>query len=162
MGRALSVVVDVEADVESVFAALTGPGWPQALEARLHDGSRLVSCDPTPEGGVRLVQSRLLPDGVPSFLRRFLPKDGTVTQTDTWGPAEGGLRAGTWEVSFPGSPGEVAGRTRIEPHGDGCRWVVTGTVQVSVPLLGGKAEGFLAPLVERLVGTQGEVLRSMV
>ncbi|MCW2605681.1 MAG: uncharacterized protein JWO60_374 [Frankiales bacterium] len=162
MTKPLSVGVDLGADVETVFAALTGPGWPAALDARLHDGSTLVSAEPTPDGGVRLVQTRRLPDGIPSFLRAFAPQDGTVTQTDVWGPAVGGVRVGTWEVAFAGSPGEIKGDTRVEPTADGSRWVVTGTVKVRVPLVGGKAEGYLAPLVEKLVAKQGEVLRALV
>lgn len=162
MSKPLSTSVELDADVETVFAALTGPSWPAALDARLKDGSTLVSAEPTPGGGLRVVQSRRLPDGIPGFLLRFAPKDGTVTQTDVWGPATGGVRVGTWEVTFPGSPGTIKGDTRVEPAGAGSRWVVTGTVTVGIPLVGGKAEGFLAPLVEKLVTKQGEVLRTLV
>lgn len=160
MSQRLSTSVEVPADVETVHAALTGPQWPQALDARLHDGSRLLEQGPTQDGGVRLVVSRQLPDGVPGPLVRFLPEDGRVTQTDVWGPAEDGVRRGTFDVSFAGSPGEISGEMVLEPVPGGTRWTVTGTVRVKVPLVGGKAEGFLAPLVEKLVRKQGEVLRA--
>lgn len=162
MPTSLSTSVVVPAAVEAVFAVLTGQGWPVALDARLRDGSALVEVVPLPAGGVRLVHSRRLPEGVPSFLRRFVPADGRVTQTDVWEPARGGVRHGTWEVALPGSPGEVRGTTRVEPVGSGSRWVVEGTVAIGVPLIGGRAERFLAPLVEKLVTTQGEVLRTLV
>ena len=163
MTTSLSAAVEVTAPVEAVFAALTGPQWPAALAARLRDGSTLVSSEPTPDGGHRTVHRRRLPDAIPSFLLRFAPEDGQVTQTDVWAaPTADGARTGTWQVSFPGSPGEITGETRIEPSGSGSRWVVTGRVKVGIPLLGGKAEGLLAPLVERLVAKQGEVLRTLV
>ena len=162
MSKPLSTVVEVDADVADVFAVLTGPRWPQALDARLGDGSTLVTSEPTSDGGHRTVQSRRLPDGVPSFLLRFAPKDGRVTQTDLWAPPSGDARTGTWEVTFPGSPGEIRGETRVEPSVTGSRWVVTGHVSVGVPLVGGKAESLLAPLVEKLLVKQGEVLRRLV
>ena len=48
MSTRLSVVVDVAAGVDTVFAALTGRAWPLALDARLRDGSTLVSRTPPP------------------------------------------------------------------------------------------------------------------
>ena len=159
MSRSLSQAVDLPADVERTWAVLTSSAWPTTLDARLEDGSRLLSSEVTPDGGALLVTSRRLPDGIPSFLLRFAPRDGRVTQTDRWGPARDGVRRGTWEVTFPGSPGEVRGETWIEPDGDGCRWVVSGHVKVGIPVVGGRAESFLAPVVEKLVARQGDVLR---
>lgn len=162
MSKPLSASVEVPADVATVFAALSGPSWPATMAAQLHDGSRLVEAAPTADGGARLAVSRELPDGVPGFLSAFLPKDGRVTQTDVWGPAAGGVRRGTWSASFPGSPALISGETSLEPFPGGTRWTVTGTVRVKLPLVGSKAEGFLAPLVEKLVRRQGEVLRDVV
>lgn len=162
MGKALKATVDVPAEVERTYLALTGASWPQALDEHLHDGSRLVSAEATDGGGVVMVVSRRLPDGVPGFLQRFTPKDGRVTQTDRWSGAEDGVRHATWEVAFPGSPGSVTGDMTLEPTPQGSRWVVTGEVSARIPLLGGKVEGFLAPLVEQLILRQGEVLRTRV
>ena len=121
----------------------------------------LVSREPNPGGGLVVTTSRRLPAAVPGFLQRFAPADGRVTQTDTWEPAGAG-RSGTWAVTFPGSPGVLGGRTTIEPTTGGCRWTVSGSVRIGVPLVGGKVEGFLAPLLEKLVLRHGEVLRSQL
>lgn len=153
---------EVPADVERTFGALTGEQWPVALDERLSDGSQLVERTLTPLGGVRLVTRRRLPQGVPSFLARFVPADGAVTQVDEWGPEQGGLRAGTWTVDLAGAPGSIGGTTRVEPAAAGALWVVEGVVRVRVPLVGGRAESWLAPLVEQLVATQAEVLRRLV
>ena len=162
MTKPLSAGVDVPADVETVWAVLTSAAWPLALDAALRDGSRLVSAEPAPGGGLVVVTSRALPDGVPGFLRSFMPADGRVTQTDRWEPAQDGVRRGRWDVTFPGSPGVIGGDTTVTPTGTGSHWVVSGTVQIKIPLVGGKTEGFLAPLLERLVARQGEVLRGQV
>jgi hypothetical protein len=153
---------DVAAGVEAAFAAMTGERWPQALDARLSDGSALVERTASPDGGVRVVTRRRLPEGVPSFLTRFAAPGSAVHQTDVWGPDQGGTRRGTWSVELGGAPATLGGDLVLEPTDGGCRWGVDGQVAVRVPLVGGRAESFLAPLVERLVATQAEVLRTLV
>lgn len=160
MSKSLSASYDLPADVETTWQLLTGDRWAPALAARLQDDSRTVRSETTPDGGAVHAVSRRLPDGIPGFLQSFVPKDGRVTQTDTWGPARDGVREGTWEAAFGGAPGEIRGTTRLEQTAGGCRWIVEGHVKVRIPLVGGKAEGFLAPLVEKLIGKQAEVLRS--
>lgn len=160
--KPLSASVELPCDVETAYATLTAPSWPQLMAERLRDGSMLVEAAPTVDGGARLVVSRRLPEGTPALLTALLPQDGRVTQTDVWGPAEDGARRGTWSATFPGSPAVLQGRTEVESTAAGSRWTVAGTVTVRVPLVGGRAEAFLAPLVERLVQRQGEVLRDAV
>jgi hypothetical protein len=147
-------------DVETVFRVLSDESWAQRKDDALHDGSRVVRRDERADGGVTLVVSRELPAGVPGFLERFLPKDGRVTQTDDWGPAHDGVRGGTWKVEIPGAPARLGGTMRVEPTASGSRYVVDGTVEVKVPVVGGKAEGFIAGLVEKLAAKEADVLRS--
>jgi hypothetical protein len=147
-------------DVETVFRILSGESWAQRKDDALHDGSRVVRREERANGGVTLVVSRELPAGVPGFLERFLPKDGRVTQTDDWGPAHDGARSGTWKVEIPGAPARLGGTMRLEPTASGSRYVVDGTVEVKVPVVGGKAEGFIAGLVEKLAAKEADVLRS--
>ena len=147
-------------DVESAFRVLSDESWAQRKQAELDDGSRVVRREDKPDGGVLLVVSRELPAGVPGFLERFLPKDGRVTQTDDWGPAEGGSRSGTWKVEIPGAPAKLGGTMRLDATPTGSRFVVDGTVEVKVPLVGGKAEGFIAGMVEKLAAKEADVLRA--
>jgi hypothetical protein len=147
-------------DVETAFRILSDESWAQRKDDALKDGSRVLRREETAGGGVTLVVSRELPAGVPGFLERFLPQDGRVTQTDTWGPAEGGTRSGTWRVEIPGAPAKLGGTMRLEPTPSGSRYVIDGDVTVKVPLVGGKAEGFIAGLVEKLAAKEADVLRS--
>jgi hypothetical protein len=158
----ISVRYDVPVDVETAYAAISGAGWAPAKAAALGDDSRVVSRDVAAGGAVTLVVSRKLPDGIPGFLTRFLPSDGRVTQTDTWGAATEGVRAGTWVADTPGSPAKVNGTMRLEPAGSGCVYVVEGTAKVSIPLVGGKAEGVVVGITEKLTAREADVLRSLV
>ena len=148
-------------DVTTVFGILTAESWPQRKAEHLKDGSRLVRREEKADGGLVLVVSRELPAGVPGFLERFLPQDGRVVQTDDWGPDEGdGTRSGRWQVEIPGAPAKLGGTMRLEPTAAGSRYVVDGEVQVKVPLIGGKAEKFIAGMVEKLAGKEGDLLRA--
>ena len=49
---------------------------------------------------------------------------------------------------------------RIEPDGSGSAYVVVGETKVSVPLVGGKAEAFVADMVGRLGRNEGDLLRT--
>ncbi len=151
-------------DVATAWATLTGPGWPQRKADRLHDDSRQVSRTEGQGGAVTIAVSRRLPEGVPGFLKRFLPADGRVVQTDTWGSATVGAvgRDGTWALTAGGVPADMHGRLRVEPAEGGCRYVMEGTVKVNVPLIGGKAESYLADMLGRIMDTEGRLLAELV
>lgn len=149
-------------DVETAYAAISGDQWAPATAAALKDDSKTVSRELGDGGAVTLVVSRKLPDGVPGFLTKFLPADGRVVQTDTWGPAVDGVRSGTWVASTPGSPADVRGTMRLEPAPNGSTYVVEGTAKVSIPLIGGKAENLVVQMTQKLTAKEVEVLISLV
>lgn len=149
----------IPADVETVFRLLSGQSWARHKDDALHDGSQVVRREQRPDGGVTMVMSRELPAGTPGFLERLLPKDGRVLQTDEWAAPEDGVRRGTWRAEIPGAPARLGGTLRLEPAAGGTLYLVEGRVEVSVPLVGGRAESFVAGMVEKLVGKEADVLR---
>jgi hypothetical protein len=144
--------------VEQVLAILTSEQWAATRAERLRDGARLITHDVRADGSVLAVSSRTLPDGVPGFLQRFLPADGRVLETFDWAAAQDGRRAGTWRVEIPGAPATLGGQVRLEPSGSGSTYTIEGDVQVKVPLVGGKAETFIAGMVERLAAKEADLL----
>lgn len=164
MAKKITGRADIDADVETTFRAISSERWPAAVAAALKDDSRVESRETLPDGSIKLVHSRALPDGVPGFLQKFLPKDGRVTQTDTWeGSARAdGSRHGSWHIAFAGAPGEIGGATALVPNGGTTTWTVDGEGRVKIPLIGGKAEGFIAPLVEKVIVKQAPVLQGLV
>jgi hypothetical protein len=160
VGKRFSSSFDSQAGVEGLFGVLTGPDWPATKAAHLHDDSRTVRRDVGPGGAVTLVVSRALPDGVPGFLQTFLPRDPRATQSDVWGPSEGGERHGTWSAELAGAPARLGGTMRIEPTADGSRYTIEGEVKVGIPLIGGRAEAFIAAQVVRLAAAEAELVRS--
>lgn len=147
------------ADVERAHGVLTGPDWADRRAAALGDGSRVVERQQRADGGVRMVVSRELPEGGPGFLQRFLPSDRRVVQTDEWDPPQDGVRRGTWQVVLPGLPARLEGTMALEPTASGSRHVVDGTITVPVPLVGGRAEAFIAEMIGKLAAREAQVLR---
>jgi hypothetical protein len=149
------------ASTERVFGVLTSPEWVRTKADRFSDGSLLKEHERRPDGGVLLTVSRELPGGVPGFLERFLPKDGRVLETFDWGPASpDGARYGTWTADIPGVPAQLGGTLRLDPTEIGSSYTIQGKVQVKVPLIGGRAESFIAEMVHKLAAEEADLLRA--
>ena len=158
------VRTDVEstAGAEELFGVLTSDAYVQRRAARLRDGATVVRREARPDGGLLLAVARELPGGAPGFLAALLP-DGPVVQTDDWGPADAdGGRTGTWRVELPGAPARLGGTLRLEPAGRVTRYVREGEVTVSVPLVGGKAERFIAEMVMKLGQKESDLLLELI
>lgn len=149
-------------DVATAYAALTSETWPQAKDSALSDGSRLESRETTADGGVVLRSTRGLPSGIPGFLEKLVPAGGRAGQVDTWGPVGPDGARGTWKAEVPGAPAEIGGAMQLVPTATGCDYVITGTAKVKIPLVGGKAEKFIAETTQRTTAAEAEVLRGLV
>ena len=159
MSKALVSRTQIPASVQQVFDLRTSERWVQLKADQLKDGSTLVSRTVRPDGGVDFSVSRELPAGVPGFLERFLPKEGKAVQNESWGPpGADGICRGSWSVDIPGAPAKLGGTATVEPSGDGAVQIIHGTAQVSVPLVGGKAEGFIVEMTQKLMAKEAELM----
>lgn len=162
MPKKIDVSYDIPADVESVYAAISGEDWAAQKAKAFDDDSRQEKRTVADGGAVTLVVSRGLPDGIPGFLEKFLPRGGRANQTEAWGPSLDGARRGTWVGEIPGAPATVGGTMALEPTATGTRYRIQGEAKVSIPLVGGKAESFIVDLVGKLTKAEAELLTSLV
>jgi hypothetical protein len=159
MSKDLVSRTQIPASVQDVFELRTSDRWVALKAERLNDGSTMVKRTERPDGGVDISVSRQLPSGVPGFLEKFLPKDQRAIQNESWGPPDGAGRCtGTWSVDIPGAPAKLGGTSYVEPSGDGCVQVIEGTVKVGVPIIGGKAESFIAEMTTKLMTREAELM----
>jgi hypothetical protein len=106
------------------------------------DGDRVV-----------VVTRRELPlDKVPSFVRRFI-QSGLLEQRDVWPREAEPPVAGEWVVTGK-MPATMSGRQHVVPDGDGCSVEVTGSIDVSAPLVGGKIEELISKEITKLIRAQ--------
>lgn len=163
MSHPIAASFALPAGVAAVRGLLTGPDWPAAKAASFQDDCRVVSRTEDATGAVTVATVRALPDGVPGFLARFLPPDPGIAQTEVWHlPGPEGVCHGTWSLVIPGAPGQVQGTVRLEPTAQGCREVLEGTATVKIPLVGGRAESFIAELAERMMAREAVVLSGLL
>jgi len=159
VSRDLVSRTSIPASVQEVFELRTSQRWVDLKAERLRDGSRMVSRTERPDGGVDFSVSRELPSSVPGFLQKFLPRDGRAVQNESWGPPDhSGACSGTWSVDIPGAPAKLGGTSTLEPAGEGSVQVILGTVKVGVPIIGGKAEQFIADMTTTLIGKEAELM----
>ena len=161
MSTPVKSVVESSGDVDRVYALLASEQWVRTKAERFRDGSLVTRREERPGGGVLLAVSRELPGGVPGFLERFLPADGRVVETFDWAaPTGDGTRRGTWKADIPGAPARLGGTMRLEPTPAGSRYTIEGEVKVSVPLIGGRAESFIAEMVNKLAAKEHALMVS--
>jgi hypothetical protein len=161
MSKKIDVSHEIPAPVEQVYAVITGERWADQKADAFKDEARTESRTVADGDAVTLVMSRGLPPGIPGFLEKFLPKGGRARQTESWGPARDGVRRGTWQGEIPGAPAKVGGTMSLSPSGSGTTYRIQGEVKVSIPLVGGKAESFVAEMVEKLTTSEAELLTTL-
>jgi hypothetical protein len=88
---------------------------------------------------VRVVITRLIDVELPGFARKVLKPTNTVVSTDEWqADGKGGYR-GEFRLEAQGQPVLINGTTHISADGDDrTRYETTVSVQVKVPLIGGR------------------------
>jgi hypothetical protein len=109
-------------------------------------------------GQVVVTTPRQIPmDDVPGPLRRYVGT-GALVQTDVWTDVAADQVSGTWTTDPGGMPASLTGTHAIVATPSGCRYVVTATVKVHVPLIGGRLAGEVRKHVEELVRNELEFL----
>lgn len=162
MTKKLSSTSVLPAAVEAAFALRTSREWVTRKAETLRDGSALLERAPLEGGGVELLLQRDIPQDVPGMFRRFIPADARVTQRESWTPDGAGGYVGTWSLGFDGAPGSLGGQGELVSDGVGSVLRIHGVAQVSVPMIGGRAEGFLVPLVEGIMRQEGDLLARLL
>ncbi len=127
-----------QAPVEAVMAMLADP---EATRAKYEDmGHRDVEILECSRSDDRLVvaSSRVVDVDLPSFARKVLKPTNTMRQTDDWRAGADGGWTGTFDVEVKGAPIQLSGSMRLVPGDGTCTHDVTITMNVKVPLVGGK------------------------
>jgi hypothetical protein len=123
-----------------------------------------VSIEDGPDGAIVRTRRKLPTVGFPKLLRKFVPAGVTSTETIVWGPpAADGTRTASLDVDFHGSPATMKGTIRVLPDGaSACTVVVDAEFKAHVPLVGGKIEGFAAPIIMSVIDAEEQTGQAWV
>jgi Protein of unknown function (DUF2505) len=154
MPRSFELSADYDSSVEEIHRAFRDEEYWEARladipvdEARLE--SMRIGGESGDDGTIEVVTLQVVrSNNLHGLVKQLHPGDFGVRRTETWGPLIDGVATAAIVGSVVGAPVHVSGTAELSPiaGSGGARLTFRITVQVRIPLIGGK--------VERLIGTQ--------
>jgi hypothetical protein len=158
MPRSFDMAAEYDGSVEQVHRAF---GDEQYWLARLADSGadhyNLDSLSVNGDGIDVITTQTLRADRLPGVVTQFHRGDLSFIREETWTPIRDGQATAAVKGSIRGAPATLTGTASLVPakSGDGSRLEFKVTVEVRVPLVGGKIENFIgSQLVDLLIAEQ--------
>ena len=157
MPRSFDMSTDYAESVEAVLRAFADEQyWLARLADSGADDSSLDSME-VGDGVIDVVTTQVLrADRMPAVVTQFHRGDLRIRREERWEPIVDGSATATVTGSILDSPASLTGTAVLEPLDDGgARLKFRATVEVKIPLVGGKLENFIGgQLVELLIREQ--------
>ena len=110
------------------------------------------------DGGIDIITTQTLRAGrLPAVVTQFHRGDLSFVREETWTPVADGKTTASVKGSITGAPATLRGTAVLAPSksGSGSRLDFNATVEVNIPLVGGKVENFIgSQLVDLLIQEQ--------
>ncbi|MGA5546126.1 DUF2505 domain-containing protein [Mycobacterium sp. NPDC051198] len=157
MPRSFDMATDYEAGVEQVHRAFADEQyWLARLADSGADEATLDALTVSGDGEIKAVTTQILhANRLPGLVSQFHRGDLKIRREEHWQPIRDGASRGTVQGSISGAPVSLSGSATLTGTDGGCRLSVHITVEVRVPLVGGKIESFIgSQLVDLLTAEQ--------
>lgn len=153
MPRTFTLLQHYPATVEQVYAAFTDERyWQARLADSGADSMTLDSVTMSADGGVDVATTQgIHRDKLPALAVQFHPGDLNVARREKWHPVRDGTTRAEVTGKIVGAPAKLSGDAVLEPADGGCELRLTATVQVDIPLVGGKIENFIGTQLSELM-----------
>jgi hypothetical protein len=151
------MATDYEGSVEQVHQALRDEQyWLARLADSGADDATLNLIRLTADGGVEVTTTQVLrADRLPAVVTQFHRGDLEIHRAESWTGLVDGQADATVSGSIPRAPVTVTGDAQLAPSDSRARLAFRATVEVRIPLVGGKVENFIGnQLVELLIAEQ--------
>jgi hypothetical protein len=157
MPRSFDMAAEYDGSVEQVYRALRDQNyWHERLADSGADEATLDSMT-VDDGGIDVVTTQVLRrDRLPGVVTQFHRGDLSIVREEAWSPVRDGTATATVTGAIPGAPVSLTGTAVLAAtDGGGSRLQFTASVEVRIPLVGGKVENFIgSQLVELLIAEQ--------
>jgi hypothetical protein len=157
MPRSFDMAAEYEGTVDQVHHAFRDEKyWLERLARSGADKATLDSMTDDGDGGIDVITTQTLrSDRLPGVVSQFHHGDLSFVREETWSPVTDGKATAAVTGSIPGAPATLAGTAVLMPAGSGSRMEFKVTVEVRIPLVGGKVESFIgSQLVDLLIAEQ--------
>ncbi len=153
------MTADYDATVEQVHRAFADKTyWQARLADSGADDATLDGLDVGPDGSIDVSTTQVLRrDRLPGIATQFHKGDLHIVRREQWGPVTAATATAGISGDIPGAPVTLAGSAVLSAIRDTQRasLIFRGSVDVRVPLVGGKIESFIATqLVDLLIAEQ--------
>jgi hypothetical protein len=159
MPRSFDLATEYEGTVEQVHRALRDEGyWLARLADSGADDATLDALHVAPDGGVTVATTQVLrADRLPGVVSQFHHGDLAIKREEHWDPVRDGQATGSVEGTISGAPVSLSGAMVLGPirSGAASRLSCKATVEVRIPLVGGKLENLVGgQLIDVLIAEQ--------
>lgn len=153
MPRSFDIAAEYDGTVEQVHRAFSDEHyWLVRLGDSGADDATLDEMDVDDQGNMRVKTTQTLrADRLPALVTQFHRGDLSFVREEIWTPVTEGRASAVVRAKIPGAPAGLTGQAQLVPAGEGSRMSLTATVEVRVPLLGGKIEKFIGNQLTDLV-----------
>lgn len=151
------MATEYEGSVEQVHEALRDEQyWLARLADSGADHATLDSIRLTPDGGVHVTTTQVLRvDRLPAVVTQFHRGDLEIRRVESWTGLADGKADATVSGGIRGAPVTLTGSALLSPSDVRAHLAFRATVEVRIPLVGGKVENFIGnQLVDLLVAEQ--------
>jgi hypothetical protein len=161
MPRSFELSADYESNVEEIHRAFHEQEyWKARLadipvdEARLE--SMRVGGESGNDGTIEVVTLQVVRShNVAALVRQLHRGDVSVRREETWGPLVDGVATASVGGTIVNTPVHVSGTAELSPIARGCaRLAYRITVQVRIPMIGGKVEKLIGTHLAEVVGRE--------
>lgn len=151
------------APVAAVHAAFTNEQyWKDRLAEIGGPGARLESFE-TAGDEVRIKMIQTIPASrLPSIVTTVRPGDLVINRGQTVGPLRGDTADGTFDAGVSGAPAKIGGKVILAAAGDGSKLQVDGSVEVTIPLVGGRVESVIVEQLEQLLDREDDFTQKWI
>ncbi|OBB94026.1 DUF2505 domain-containing protein [Mycobacterium sp. 852002-40037_SCH5390672] len=161
MPRSFDLSADYDGSVDEVHRAFTDANyWRARLAGSGVDVATLEAMRVGGESGdedtVEVVTLQVIrSDKLPGMVTQLHSGDLRIRREERWGPVTGGAASGSVVGSILDAPVNLAGTAVLEPkEAGGARLTFRATVQVRVPIIGGKLENFIGTRLAEVVAAE--------
>ena len=152
------MAAEYEGSVEQVHRAFGDRAyWLERLADSGADHATLDSMTVGDDGSIDIVTTQVLRvDRLPAMVTQFHPGDLAIVREEAWSPVSDGRATADVTGAIPGAPVTLSGTAVLAPaDSGGSRLEFNATVEVRIPLVGGKVENFIgSQLVDLLIAEQ--------
>lgn len=158
MPRSYDMAADYGCGVAQVYAAFADKTyWLERLEKSGCDAVVLNELTTRDDGGLAIATTQTVRfHRLPGLVSALHSGDLTLLREESWTPILDGRATGVIKGVVPGAPVSVTGTAVLSTTDTGASVAVRATVEVRIPLVGGKAESFVGGQLAEMVRLEQE------